>query len=200
MVSAGDEFQRFDRDMLSPGTSMFDFWKLHHKSFPTLALVSAYLSCICTHSMACERTFLVMGWISARRSLMTLENLTSSVKLYSHFKSSHKLKLNWGKCEVRAEDIEAYLDLELGGEGVDVSTEYLALEESLQKEDTASTSAGQVATPLEVILEEFKNRFSSNFKEFIDQDCVAAATTKMVGHKCFRPIYFQIIMSFYFEH
>ncbi|KAI9916686.1 hypothetical protein PsorP6_017048 [Peronosclerospora sorghi] len=97
---------------------------------------------------------------------MSLENLTSSVKLYSHFEISHKSKLNQGKCGVGTGDIEAYRDLELGGEGVDVSTEYLALEESLQKEDTTSTWAGQVATPLEVILEESISQISSNFKEF----------------------------------
>lgn len=62
-------------------------------TYPDLAQIALQLHAICPHSMACERSFSILGWLhSARRSNMTVSNLEMSAQVYDFLNSQADVK------------------------------------------------------------------------------------------------------------
>ncbi len=66
------------------------YWEKQEKNTYLVGLIAKKLLAIVPHSMACERSFSIMGWInSARRNRISAENLKMATSIYMNLRNSH---------------------------------------------------------------------------------------------------------------
>jgi uncharacterized protein with HEPN domain len=157
------QFLKFNPYMHQKCNNSSNFWKMPDivKQYPNLAIAAVYLDSIVPHSMSCERAFSVFGILnSPRRSTMSLNNLSMTVKLYLNFRE----KINTAKSDTNISLSDLF------------SAEIDLLEETANEIVYDSEMDAFDDTPLTVLLEEMQERINMNIDEFdmfIEEDSVS---------------------------